>query len=626
MGAVTGARRKFGRYVILGDIAQGRISTVSCASDGDSGRILALKVIYLDRPEGSRNTSTAPALPDTLARDLARLSSLHHPNIPTLFEYGVLDGKLYLASALIDGVPLTRLLHDHAPIPPGRAVAITAAVANALGFANGAGLVHGTLDASDILICPDDRVYVTGFGTGSLATAPEKTGARRPDAERDSGESAFADVRASARLLKRMLSGQKLPGNLKSLFKVADAERGSVAGVHDARTFQLALETLCAGLSSTQARKIEKADPPRWLAPGLATAVILAGSALAGWHLLTGSDKHAVTVIPGNQPDIQLATGGGSSNAASPVVPRPTQTGPVEDRLPAPAPTATLISVQPATPSADGSALPSSATTAPPDPESPAAGLPESLAATLVSTAPCAILTIDDGVKDSIKVKGMVAGPDALHEAAGTLPKTVADQPVTLELGEAPAPFCDVLTLLAEARKRDLLMPQPMAITFPTTGGSFQGGQDLLFDLHGPDDPVHLQIDYFAADGSVVHLLPNPLEPNSAFAASTTRRLGERHINSRHWTIAPPFGVELIVAIATPNPLFSSPRPEAEPSVVYMTDLRQALSAASDGDAADGNHTAPRAAAYFITTMSPPSLPASETEATAIAEPATNAE
>lgn len=624
---MTGARRKFGRYVILGDIAQGRIGTVSCASDGDSGRILALKVIYLDRPEDGHDTNTDPALPDTLARDLARLSSLHHPNIPTLFEYGVLDGKLYLASALIDGVPLTRLLHDHAPIPPGRAVAITAAVAGALGFANGAGLVHGTLDASDILICPDDRVYVTGFGTGSLAVTPEKAGAHRPDTDRDSDEAAFADVRASARLLKRMLSGQKIPGNLKSLFKVADAERGAVAGVHDARTFQLALETLCAGLSSTQARKIEKADPPKWLAPGLATAVILAGSAIAGWHLLSGGDRHAVTTIPDNQPDIApLATGGGSNNAASPVVPRPTQTGPVENRLPAPEPIATLISVQPATPSAEGPALRSNATTTLTEPESPTVTLPESLAATLVSTAPCAILAIDDGVKDSLKIKGMVAGSDALHEAARTLPKTVAGQPVTLELGEAPALFCDVLTLLAEARKRDLLKPRAMAITFPTTGGSFQGGQDLLFDLHGPDDPAHLQIDYFAADGSVVHLLPNPLEPNSAFAASTTRRLGERHINSRHWTIAPPFGVELIVAIASPNPLFPSPRPEAEPSVVYLTDLRQALSAASDGDAADGGHTAPRAAVYFITTVSPPSLPASGSKATAIGEPATKAE
>jgi hypothetical protein len=116
-----------------------------------------------------------------------------------------------------------------------------------------------------------------------------------------------------------------------------------------------------------------------------------------------------------------------------------------------------------------------------------------------------------------------------------------------------------------------------------------------------PDFPAHLQVDYYTMDGTVIHLLPNPLETSSQVEAHVLRRLGDRVAGGRYWSIGPPFGHELIVVIASSSPLFTAPRPEAEPATNYLPDLQRALEAA----ATDPEAVPPVAAARFIVTSAP---------------------
>ena len=94
----------------------------------------------------------------------------------------------------------------------------------------------------------------------------------------------------------------------------------------------------------------------------------------------------------------------------------------------------------------------------------------------------------------------------------------------------------------------------------------------------------------------LVHLLPNPSDSGTALAAGASRRLGDRADGGRHWTVGPPYGSELLLTIATTEPLFPTPRPEQEPAADYLAALVEALAAMPD-DAPTA-----LAAARFITT------------------------
>ena len=102
-----------------------------------------------------------------------------------------------------------------------------------------------------------------------------------------------------------------------------------------------------------------------------------------------------------------------------------------------------------------------------------------------------------------------------------------------------------------------------------------------MVEVTGPDYPSYLQVDYFTLEGYVIHLFPNGLEKDNRLAGSGHRTLGDQRTGGRFWTIGPPFGRELIVAVATSKPLFPVARPEAEQASTYLADLKRALAASS---------------------------------------------
>ena len=125
------------------------------------------------------------------------------------------------------------------------------------------------------------------------------------------------------------------------------------------------------------------------------------------------------------------------------------------------------------------------------------------------------------------------------------------------------------------------LVPRPLLPNTP-----LHGGDPLILDIAGPPHPTMLQVDYYTSDGAVVHLAPNPADGDVRLEAAGERRLGERVGSSRFWSVGPPFGAELIVALATNKPLFAAPRPESEAASAYLTALKQAMTRLPETSAA----------------------------------------
>ena len=92
---------------------------------------------------------------------------------------------------------------------------------------------------------------------------------------------------------------------------------------------------------------------------------------------------------------------------------------------------------------------------------------------------------------------------------------------------------------------------------------------------------AHLQVEYFQSDGTVVHVLPNPKHNNFVEGGKTfvIGKVGGGY----EFVVTPPFGEELLMVIASHEPLEADPeRPVIEPAADYIERLLTGLRSQQD--------------------------------------------
>jgi YVTN family beta-propeller protein len=166
--------RQFGPYELLEIIGVGGMGEVWRARDHRRERLVALKLLpeSLSRDEDFLNR---------FRRESHVAARLREPHVVPIHDYGEIDGRLYIDMRLVDGLDLGHLLREGGPLPADRAVALLSQVAEALEAAHGDGLVHRDVKPSNILVTPNDFVYVVDFGIarsiGSTRSSLTLTGA-----------------------------------------------------------------------------------------------------------------------------------------------------------------------------------------------------------------------------------------------------------------------------------------------------------------------------------------------------------------------------------------------------------------------------------------------------------------
>ena len=148
--------KRFGRYVLLGELGRGGMGVVHRAWDETLRRQVALKTLQASGPDA-----------DTFARRFARegeaLAKLRHPNIAAVHDAGAAEGRLYLAMELIEG----RTLKQHRPgLLEG--LEVVRDVARAIQHAHEKGVFHRDLKPDNILIGANGHPYVVDFGLAKL--------------------------------------------------------------------------------------------------------------------------------------------------------------------------------------------------------------------------------------------------------------------------------------------------------------------------------------------------------------------------------------------------------------------------------------------------------------------------
>lgn len=82
----------------------------------------------------------------------ARMSRLRSPHIERVLDHGIEDGAPYLVSQRVHGDTLRSLLERSGPLEPVAALELLRGVANGLIEVHGAGIVHGNLSPSSLVI------------------------------------------------------------------------------------------------------------------------------------------------------------------------------------------------------------------------------------------------------------------------------------------------------------------------------------------------------------------------------------------------------------------------------------------------------------------------------------------
>ena len=151
---------------------------VSRVGAGAMGEVYLAHDTKLDRPVALKFLSPAFAADqDRLRRfhhEARAASSLNHPHIVVVHDFGALDGRPYIVTEFIEGETLRHRLQQ-GPLPIGDVVEIGVQVAGALGAAHARGLVHRDIKPENIMLRPDGYAKVLDFGLAKLAAASQSS-------------------------------------------------------------------------------------------------------------------------------------------------------------------------------------------------------------------------------------------------------------------------------------------------------------------------------------------------------------------------------------------------------------------------------------------------------------------
>jgi len=161
-----------------------------------------------------------------------------------------------------------------------------------------------------------------------------------------------------------------------------------------------------------------------------------------------------------------------------------------------------------------------------------------------------------------------------------------ADIGVTENLLILPAPQCGALSGIAEVglpQSTDQIT-NPLIVGADTHARAFRyvTGDPLVLELTAPDYPAYVYVDYFDADGNVIHLSPNERAPLQLAAEKTALQIGARSQDAPGLfvTIGPPYGQEIAAAFAASVPLYDGVRPLVEPADAYLRWMQERVAEA----------------------------------------------
>ncbi len=139
--------KRFGQYKLTRKLGAGGMGEVHLAEHLLLKRPSVIKMVRADR-------AGDPASLVRFEREVKMLATLTHPNTVAVYDYGhTADGTFYYVMEYLPGFDLDKLVTDHGPLPPGRAVYVLRQVCAALREAHATGLIHRDIKPNNVMLC-----------------------------------------------------------------------------------------------------------------------------------------------------------------------------------------------------------------------------------------------------------------------------------------------------------------------------------------------------------------------------------------------------------------------------------------------------------------------------------------
>lgn len=542
------------RFELLECLGSGGMSTVYKALDrrkleaDDRNPYIAVKILNLE-------FRSHPDSLIALQREAKKCQSLSHPNIVRVYDFDRDGLTVYMTMEYLSGEPLGSKIS--APgfkgMPAKEALRIINDMGKALRFAHDFGIVHADFKPANIFITDEGRVKVIDFGiarafqraddTAMEATRfdPRSLGAltptyASPEMLEHQVPAPSDDIYGLACTAYEMLTGQHPYGRTQA---TAARDGGLKAKRHKAlrrgqwRALRNALEFEREKRTSTVEQFLKEINAK--VAPA-DRAAILAGSAGALMLLAAGAVYHFSRM---DSATARIA----SEGAKQPPAPS-SLTQPQRPPLSAPAVT--------------------------PEPE--LGELPLTTITPLLRRLPCSALqaSVNDG---TVEIKGYARKNDLAHLRHDLSALTGTNKVDASQVTEIDGDKCKLVELLAPYWFTNKQFGHGTMIRTPDARDKLVEGENLILDLQTPSYASYVSVDYFSLDGGVLHMVPSlSFRSNQAPAnhKATIGDLGE-------WSVAGPFGAEIIAILATPEPLFDGLRNEYESQAKYLPELKQRL-------------------------------------------------
>jgi eukaryotic-like serine/threonine-protein kinase len=145
----------FARYIIERELGHGGMGRVFLATDSVLKRKVALKVLLPERMAGEG--------PARFEREASMGAMVTHPNIVAVYDYGMAEGRSFIAMEYVEGETLSTYIGD-TTVPLGKRLMWVLDTAQALVEAHDHGLVHRDIKPSNLMVTRGGMVKVLDFG------------------------------------------------------------------------------------------------------------------------------------------------------------------------------------------------------------------------------------------------------------------------------------------------------------------------------------------------------------------------------------------------------------------------------------------------------------------------------
>ena len=170
-------KKNLNRYTLHGELGRGGMAVVYRGRDEVLGRDVALKFLSENMTAHAEGRGPVPT------RGSLRRTA-HHPNVITIYDFGTLEGRAFIAMEYVEGMTVKDMLDSRGRLSVMESLHIITQLLDALEYAHACSIIHRDIKASNVMVTSMGLVKLMDFGLAKSQEGQEQASMNRRDRRR----------------------------------------------------------------------------------------------------------------------------------------------------------------------------------------------------------------------------------------------------------------------------------------------------------------------------------------------------------------------------------------------------------------------------------------------------------